>query len=41
MLQQLQQLKANASQNEGEQVELTYQFQDRLFADTRPPQAQG
>lgn len=41
MLQQLQQLKTNASQNEGEQVELTYQFQDRLFADTRPPQAQG
>ena len=41
MLQQLQQLKTSASQNEGEQVELTYQFQDRLFADTRPPQAQG
>jgi len=40
---QLQQLKANASQNAGEQVELLYEFKDRLFADARPSpgQAQG
>jgi hypothetical protein len=38
-LQHLQALKSHASQNEGEQVELTYQFQDRFAETVR--QAQG
>jgi DNA primase catalytic core len=36
-LRQLQALKADASRNDGNQVELTYQFQDRLVTDTGPP----
>jgi DNA primase catalytic core len=35
---QLQQLKADALRNQDNQVELTYQFQDRLQTETGPPQ---
>jgi DNA primase len=34
-MQQLQALKTHASQNEGEQIELTYQFQDRYMETAR------
>lgn len=36
-LRHLQALKADALRNDGNQVELTYQFQDRLLANTGPP----
>ncbi|WP_373532481.1 DNA primase [Vampirovibrio sp.] len=40
-LRQLQALKADASRNDGNQVELTYQFQDRLITNTGPPRTQN
>jgi DNA primase catalytic core len=38
---QLQTLKADMLRNEGNQVELTYQFQDRLLANTGPPRTEN
>lgn len=38
---QLQTLKADMLRNESNQVELTYQFQDRLLANTGPPRTEN